>query len=321
MSNIYELIKLTKEDHEIVAFFLNNHYFDGNILYDKHYYFWLLSNIPKNLAVGLSLNNKLIGTIFAIPMDFMLKNNHLKIANIRFLCIHKKLRNLGLSKILIKELKKNLQLSNYDDYVHLSDFSPCKFFSEYFIHKKKIKMIPINIKKLKKIQFIDENEKDFEKIIDNPLRLARKEDIFKISHYLNCLENSNQLYRYFDPESCKRFIISKKNVIYTYIRDDGEQVTDLITFTVFKQKYGDKILLKTAKLHLFNNSSMETEELLICLANKLYYKGIDQITYSDNIFDDTNIINFNIFDTETEINYFNTQNIFEPNDKLLEYFS
>jgi glycylpeptide N-tetradecanoyltransferase len=64
-----------------------------------------------HLGVRVSSTKKLFGFISGIPVKTMIKNREVKMAEINYLCVHKKLRTKRLAPVLIKEITRRVNLT------------------------------------------------------------------------------------------------------------------------------------------------------------------------------------------------------------------
>jgi glycylpeptide N-tetradecanoyltransferase len=65
-----------------------------------------------HLGVRFTKTNKLYGFIAGIPVKVMIKEKEVKMAEINYLCVHKKLRSKRLAPVLIKEITRRVNLKN-----------------------------------------------------------------------------------------------------------------------------------------------------------------------------------------------------------------
>lgn len=68
--------------------------------------------IDWHLGVRTTTNNKLVGFITAIPAEISIHERVERMAEINFLCVHKKLRAKRLAPVLIKEITRRVNITN-----------------------------------------------------------------------------------------------------------------------------------------------------------------------------------------------------------------
>ena len=64
------------------------------------------------VGVRVSASQRLVGFISAIPADIRINATCIKMVEINFLCVHKKLRSKRLAPVLIKEITRRVNLQN-----------------------------------------------------------------------------------------------------------------------------------------------------------------------------------------------------------------
>ena len=103
LSELYELLKKHYvEDSE------------GKFRFDYSHEFlqWALNPPDKEpnwiLGVRAGTSPKLFGFISAIPVSMVVNGNSVKMAEVNFLCVHKKLREKRLAPLLIKEITRRV---------------------------------------------------------------------------------------------------------------------------------------------------------------------------------------------------------------------
>ena len=75
----------------------------------------LVPNRYKEWLVGVRVtkSSKLVGFISGVPVHMVLnQDNKIKMAEINFLCVHKKLRTNRLAPLLIKEVTRRINRRN-----------------------------------------------------------------------------------------------------------------------------------------------------------------------------------------------------------------
>ena len=98
---------------------LTNHYVedtDGKFRFDYSIDFlrWAL-NPPGYIpdwVIGVRAKGKLTGFITAIPVSLVVNGVSIQMAEVNFLCVHKKIRSLRLTPVLIREITRRVNLRN-----------------------------------------------------------------------------------------------------------------------------------------------------------------------------------------------------------------
>ena len=64
------------------------------------------------VSVKVKKSQKIVAMITAIPLNINVEGQRVKMAEVNFLCIHKKLRSHRLAPVLIKEVTRRVNLRN-----------------------------------------------------------------------------------------------------------------------------------------------------------------------------------------------------------------
>merc|ERR1719152_785728 len=71
-----------------------------------------LTMMKRHLGVRVKTNHKLVGFITGIPANIQVHEGTIGMAEINFLCVHKKLRSKRLAPVLIKEITRRVNKEN-----------------------------------------------------------------------------------------------------------------------------------------------------------------------------------------------------------------
>ena len=105
----------------------------------------------KEWIVGVRVikNKKLVGFISGIPVTTVVIEKRMPMAEINFLCVHKKLRAKRLSPVLIKEVTRRINLKNIWQAVYTAGkYIPTPFAEALYYHRS------LNVKKLIDVSII-----------------------------------------------------------------------------------------------------------------------------------------------------------------------
>ncbi len=265
------------KDLEQICEFLNNNYLedlDANyrFAYSKESIKWILecpNYFPELfICVRLSSNKKIVATIFGIPMDVKVYDKIIKQVEINLLCIDKKLRSKRLAPVLIKEVTRRTNLINIFQAVYTANLDlPNKLCSVQYYHRF------INIKKLNEIGFINNNNLNITsleklyRIETNKLNIRpiKKDDIDICLEKLNNKLSKYNLTHIFNRESFEHYFMSKENIIYTYVVEKNNIITDMISFFIIDNKVINNLKhqnYKTAYLYYYFNEENELSDLI-----------------------------------------------------------
>ena len=242
-------------------------------------------------ALALMYNNIIVGFISAHVIDFISKiNSELVISQIgcvNYLCIQKNLRNCGLSKLLIDKLIHNLSsdgITRHIYYTHDDSFNVLhnNTFLTSNIYSREY-AIPINIPKLKSINFITDHELPI--IRNNPLHLFKKNNVEQVLYNLNTIGkfiDDGDIYRIFDKNDIL-FLLPIKNVIYSFVvLDDKNIVTDFVSVRVnIDECVKTGVCLNVGYLSWYYHTSMSMSQLILFLVDKLQYYEVDHLLFHE----------------------------------------
>lgn len=143
----YEWVELdltNEEELKEVYNLLNLHYVEDDkamfrFSYSKSFLDWALKapGWRKSWHVGVRAQGKsrvLVATIFGIPTKLRVRDKHVDVVEINYLCIHKKLRSKRLTPVLIKEVTRRCNLEGIYQAIYTggtilpTPVSTCRYF-------------------------------------------------------------------------------------------------------------------------------------------------------------------------------------------------
>ncbi len=90
--------------------------------YSKEFIKWAFSMSEKNWLVGVRIkaNNKLVGFVGAKATNNLVDTDKMNMAEVFFMCVTKKLRKKGLGVLLMREIRRQIELDGYTNgcFVH-----------------------------------------------------------------------------------------------------------------------------------------------------------------------------------------------------------
>lgn len=191
------------------------------LIYSETFLDWML-NSPKHkedYSLGLRFNNYLVGYIFGKETDIMINGITKKVACVNFLCVTKDLRNKRITPILIQELTRRFNCQGIFQGIFTTGtkllFEVC---SSTYWH------MPINMKKLLSIGYIDYKYNIEIKPCKPQIRILAKEDLPEI---YKIYKNSIKQYKMcddMDMEDFKYCMFNNNTKVYVY-EEDNQIVT------------------------------------------------------------------------------------------------
>lgn len=292
---------------------LNNHYIEDKdkivrILYSKDYLYWYFKSA---LIIGLIHKNRLVGIISASIMNMSIRDEEFKIAYINYLCIQRNIRNIGLSKILIKKLTNKLENMNvlFNTYNEIKYNLVCK--SDQYI-------IPINYSKLKKIGFLDDPS-SITSLKTNPLHLMKITDVSNLISKLSIYMKNFEIKPIINENFINHYLLPKKNIVYSFVKKNSDnEITDFISVYKYYQYCLDvKEILSVAHLGYYFCTSLNITELVSLLIDKLDKYGFDELIFNDMA--ENRNINITKFESFEKIFYYSSINENIESNKIFIY--
>lgn len=246
----WSAVDITNQEQrqELYSLLANNYVEDDDALfrfdYSEDFLQWALTppgyRLDFLLGVRASSSKKLVAFISAVPANIKVRSkDRLDVAEINFLCVHKKLRAKRLAPVLIKEITRRVNQTGVFQAVYTAGVVlPVPVASCRYYHRS------LNPKKLVRIGFSRLNPR---------MTMARMQKLYKVadepSHPLvpmtldhvdgvhsllkNYLENKFALYVNFTQEEVAHWLLPREGVINTYVIEDEKdktKVTDMVSF-------------------------------------------------------------------------------------------
>ncbi|XP_070846921.1 glycylpeptide N-tetradecanoyltransferase 1-like [Chaetodon trifascialis] len=225
---------------------LNENYMeedDNTVRYDfsLEYLQWALQP-PNWLAqwhcgVRVDTNNKLVGFIAAVPADVCIYEKERRMVQVKFLCVHKKLRLKRMTPVLIRELTRRVNQQGVYQAVYTAGIvlptplSSCRCWTR-----------PLNPRKLSEVNYPGLRQtmnlhravkfNRLPEVTKTPgLRLMTKADVAGIHSLLQANLRKFYLSPILSLQEVEHWLLPRENVIDTYVveGDDGT-LTDVVSF-------------------------------------------------------------------------------------------
>eukprot|EP00475_Leptophrys_vorax_P023998 TRINITY_DN33042_c0_g2_i1.p1 TRINITY_DN33042_c0_g2~~TRINITY_DN33042_c0_g2_i1.p1 ORF type:complete len:460 (-),score=124.05 TRINITY_DN33042_c0_g2_i1:112-1491(-) len=210
--------------------------------YSKEFLHWALTppGYHHNWHVGVRVKDtgKLVAFITGVPATVHIYQKSVTMAEINFLCVHKKLRSKRLAPVLIKEITRRVNRRDIwqavytagvvlprpvgrNRYWHRS-LKPGKLVDVKFSH------IPRNLTKASMIKLY---RLPSEPVIPG-LRLMEERDVPEANELLQNYLQQFDLHVSMTDEEFKHWLLPRPNVITTYVVEDpkSKKITDMLSF-------------------------------------------------------------------------------------------
>ncbi|CAD8043251.1 unnamed protein product [Paramecium primaurelia] len=229
---VYTLLKenYVEDDDNMFRFDYSIEFLRWALLPPGQYADWL---------VGVRVNQKLVGFISGIPVTLYIENqqNKVKMTEINFLCVHKKIRSNRLAPVLIKEITRRVHIKNMWQAVYTAGIVvPTPISQTRYYHRSlnAKKLIEVGFSSLSARQTISRQQKLY-KLPEEPktpgLRPMKKKDVAQVTKLLNEYLKNFKLYFKYTEEEVKHWFLPRKDVISTYVVEKEQGiVTDFLSF-------------------------------------------------------------------------------------------
>lgn len=234
-----------KEANEIYTLLTENYVEDDDSMfrfdYSVAFLRWALQppeHLPFwHLGVRVKSNQKLVGFITGIPANIQVYDQVVKMAEINFLCVHKKLRSKRLAPVLIKEITRRVNKQNVWQAVYTAGVvlprpvSECRYYHRSLNPKK---LIEVGFSHLGPRMTMARTIKLY-KVPDHPqlmgMREMAKTDVPRVYELISSYLKKFPLHPEFTQDELAHWMLPREGVIYSFVREDSRgEVTDVCSF-------------------------------------------------------------------------------------------
>ncbi|GJZ62574.1 glycylpeptide N-tetradecanoyltransferase 1-like protein [Tanacetum coccineum] len=210
--------------------------------YSKEFLQWALRppGYYRNWHVGVRVKSskKLVAFITGVPVRMRAKDNVVKMAEINFLCVHKKLRSKRLAPVMIKEVTRRVHLENiwqaaYTAGVVLpTPITTCQYWHRTLNPKK---LIDVGFSRLGPRMTMSRTIKLY-KLPDSPVtpgfRKMELHDVPAVTRLLRDYLKKFVVAPDFDENDVEHWLLPKENVMDSFLVESLEtrDVTDFCSF-------------------------------------------------------------------------------------------
>ncbi|KAJ5090686.1 Myristoyl-CoA:protein N-myristoyltransferase [Penicillium argentinense] len=314
-------LDLTNDD-ELQELFdlLNNHYVeDDNAMfrfsYSMSFLNWALKSPgwKKEWHVGVraTKSRKLVASISGVPTEIRVRGEPLKVTEINFLCIHKKLRSKRLAPVLIKEITRRCYLNGIYQAIYTggvilpTPVSSCRYYHRALdwlkLYSVGFSPMPHGSTKARQVA---KNQ-----LPDNTstpgLRPMEEKDIDAVHDLLERYLRRFDMYQAFSREEIDHWLVykeraGKEQVVWSYVAEDPKtkKITDFVSFYNLESTVLDNPLhnsVRAAYLYYYATETAFTgdqpalkdrllvliNDALIC-AKKANFDVFNALTLQDN---------------------------------------
>lgn len=250
LPNLYEWTVCDMDSDEIcneVYVLLTNNYVedDDNLFrfnYSKEFLRWALHPPGYyqswHIGVRVKSSKKLVAFITGIPVKMRVRDEIVKMAEVNFLCVHKKLRSKRLAPVMIKEVTRRIHLENiwqaaYTAGVLLpTPVTTCQYWHRTLNPKK---LIDVGFSRLGDRMTMSRAIKLYKLPNSTSTPGLRKMELCDVPAVTRLLKNYLSQFVVapdFDDNEVEHWLLSQENVVDSYVVDSQEthEITDFISF-------------------------------------------------------------------------------------------
>ncbi|KAK2737607.1 glycylpeptide N-tetradecanoyltransferase [Onygenales sp. PD_40] len=305
-----------KELYELLA----NHYVeDGSAMfrfnYSADFLNWALKapGWKKEWHVGVraTKSRKLVASICGVPAEISVRGQNLKVTEINFLCIHKKLRSKRLAPVLIKEITRRCYVNGIYQAIYTvgimlpTPVSACRYYHRSLDW---LKLYEVGFSPLPsgttKARMITRNHLPSNTSTPN-LRPMQSKDIDAVQDLLNRYLQRFDLSQILSREEVEHLLVHKEKpgveqVVWSYVVEEPEthRITDFASFyslesSVLQNAKHDNV--RAAYLYYYASETAFTEKEkglkdrllmlindVLILAKKAHFDVFNALTLHDN---------------------------------------
>ncbi len=267
------------------------------------------------IGIRACASKKLVAFISAIPCTMQVGGSTMKMAEVNFLCVHKKLRSKRLAPVLIKEVTRRVNLCDIWQAAYTAGvFIPRPIATCRYYHRS------LNVKKLVEIGF---SRLAPRMTLARTMKLFRVNDAPKIEGFREMLpKDVSQVHRllaeklkkykvspvFISEEETSHWLLPQKHVVYTYVVENKEgEVTDFASF------------------YSLPSSVLGNEKHQTLFAAYQFWTAANTVSLADLTNDALSIARTEGFDVFNALDLMENEGIFEPlkfgiGDGLLQYY-
>ena len=272
IDKLYEFLKtnyVEDEDH-MFRFDYSKDFLKWHLTSPNYFPEWLISIVQLDTKKN---KKKMVGFIAGIPIKVCIHGYDISLAEIDFLCVKKEFRNKRLAPLLIREVSRRIHMRNQWWAVYTSGtMLPKPFAQTTYYHRN------LNVKKLVDIHFTylphNMNMARAKNIYKLPnelpfsgFRQMEEKDVEQVFVLLEKFESQFKVHGYYDRDQVKHWFLPRKNVVYSYVREDNNTITDFISFyslpsSILQHESYKKLM---AAYSFFNiNTTLTVKEIMKC---------------------------------------------------------
>ncbi|KAG7227899.1 hypothetical protein INR49_013693 [Caranx melampygus] len=267
--------------------------------FSQEYLQWALQPpnwLPQwHCAVRVNTNKKLVGFIAAVSADVRVYETQKRMVQVKFLCVHKKLRLKRMTPVLIRELTRRVNQQGLRQAVYTTDkvlptpLSSCRYWHRPLNPRKLMEVNYPGLRQHMSLQRALRFNRLPEATKTKGLRPMTKNDVEGTHSLLQKSSSKYHLSAILSLQEVEHWLLPRENVIDTYVveGDDGT-LTDVVSFYSVSSKVLNHPVhtdLRAAHLLYITSSATDLADLMedtVILAKSKGYDIFSALDVMDN---------------------------------------
>lgn len=191
-----------------------------------------------HVGVRVKTSKKLVAFIAAIPATVQVRTSAVRMVEINFLCVHKKLRAKRLAPVLIREITRLVNLCDIWQAAYTAGVVlPRPISSSKYYHRSlnPKKLIEVGFSRLQPRMTMARTIKLYSVKSGTSvpgIRPMREDDVSAACKLLEKFLSQFEMYPVLTEEEFRHWYLPREGVVYTYVVENPEsnQLTDLVSF-------------------------------------------------------------------------------------------
>ncbi|KAI1283715.1 Glycylpeptide N-tetradecanoyltransferase 2 [Halotydeus destructor] len=187
-------------------------------------------------GVRVEKSQKLVGFISAIPAQIKVHNENVKMVEINFLCVHKKLRSKRMAPVLIKEITRRVNLRGIYQAVYTAGVvipkpvATCRYWHRSLNPKK---LIDVKFSHLSRNMTMTRTIKLYKLPETTKLpgfRKLEKKDVKKVCKLLNDYLQNFELSPHYSVEEFAHWFMPRTNVVDSFVVEESGDIKGFTSY-------------------------------------------------------------------------------------------
>jgi len=254
--------------------------------YSREFLRWVLlvPGYVRNWHVAIRVKGRktLVACITASPAKIRVYDNVVELAEINFLCVHKKLRDKRLAPVLVKEISRRVALEEIYHATYTAvlkmprPISKLQFFHRFLDPKKLVECGFAFVPRNSTISRMNRLARVAPETTIEGLRPMIPADVPVVTQILNQYLSSNVKFApVYDEEDVAHWFLPRDNCLRCFVKETDGNVTDMFSYYILSQKVINNTKHDSVKGAYSFYNVPQTEELKTLISNALTVARIE----------------------------------------------